>query len=68
MSTRPRLVNLEGIYRLRVGGLNPTPVLPRLGVLRVGVVRLVRLGPRMRELSHVRSSHRLSIPVRRKRF
>ena len=47
MSTRPRLVNLEGIHRLGVGGLNPTPVLPRLGVLRVGVVRLARLGPRM---------------------
>ena len=67
MSTLPWLVNLEGIHRLRVGGLNPTPALP-LGVLGIGVVRLARLGPRMRKLSHVRSGHRLSIPVRRKSF
>ena len=67
MSTRPRLVDLEGIHRLRVGGLNPSPVLP-LGVLGIGVVRLARLGPRMRELSRVRSGHRLSIPDRRESF
>ena len=45
----------------RAGGLNLTPVLPRLGVLWVEVVGL---GPRKRSQSHVHRNHRLPIPWR----